>query len=119
MLGILYVTLLNQMRNGDHIIKDVDFNKATAEVRSQMLEMGRLSKGCGKTSFISLSELGEGRPEGVSFLKDDSVSLGLTSFHRNEGILEQDGLPDLLSVACTGILCIFIQCCLCRCSSDT
>lgn len=80
MLGILYVTLLNQLRNGDHIIKDVDFNKATAEVRSQMLEMGRLSKGCGKTSFISLSELGEGRPEGVLFLKDDSLFFRIDKF---------------------------------------
>ena len=44
MLGVLYVTLFNQLREGDHVTKDVDFSKATVEICSQVLERGCLPK---------------------------------------------------------------------------
>ena len=52
MLGVLYVTLLNQLRDGGHVTKDVDFSKATVEFRSQVLERERSPKGYRKTGFI-------------------------------------------------------------------
>ena len=80
MLGILYVTLLNQLRDGDHVTKDVDFSKATVEIRSQVLERERSPKGYGKTGFFSLSVLDEGKTEGVSYLKDDSIFFRIDKF---------------------------------------
>ena len=82
MQGVLYVSILNQLKDSDHYTKDVDFNRAAVEIRSQVLERERSSKGYGKTAFISLADLEERRTEGVSYLKDDSVFFKIDRFQQ-------------------------------------